>query len=45
MPKSIQKAWKTNLIEENEEAIKPDEDGTLGLTIKPYEIVTVKVSV
>jgi alpha-mannosidase len=45
MPKSIREAWKTNLIEENEEAIKPDEDGTLGLTIKPYEIVTVKVSV
>ncbi len=45
MPKSIREAWKTNLIEENEEAIEPDGDGNLGLTIKPYEIVTVKVSV
>ena len=45
MPKTIQKAWKTSLIEENVETIKPDVDGTLRLTIKPYEIVTIKVAV
>ena len=45
MPKTIQKAWKTSLIEENEETIKPDVDGTLRLAVKPYEIVTIKVAV
>ena len=29
MPKNIREAWRTNLIEENEEAIKPGEDGGL----------------
>jgi alpha-mannosidase len=45
LPKSIREAWKTNLIEENEEALKPREDGGLELAIKPWEIVTIKVAV
>jgi alpha-mannosidase len=45
LSKSIREAWKTNLIEENEEAIKPREDGGLELAIKPWEIVTIKVAV
>lgn len=45
MPKNIKEAWRTNLIEENEETIKPGEDGSLMLPIKPYEIVTIKVAV
>ncbi len=45
LAKSIREAWKTNLIEENEEAIKPRNDGSLELTIKPWEIVTIKVAV
>ena len=45
LPKSIREAWKTNLIEENEEALKPREDGGLELAIKPWEIVTMKVAV
>jgi alpha-mannosidase len=45
LTKSIREAWRTNLIEENEEAIKPVDDGTLKLAIHPWEIVTIKVSV
>jgi alpha-mannosidase len=45
LSKSIRAAWRTNLIEENEEAIKPLDDGTLKLAIRPWEIVTIKVSV
>jgi alpha-mannosidase len=45
MPKNIKEAWRTNLIEENEETIKPGEDGSLMFAIKPYEIVTIKVAV
>jgi alpha-mannosidase len=45
MPKNIREAWRTNLIEENEETIKPGEDGSVTLFVKPYEIVTIKVAV
>jgi alpha-mannosidase len=45
LSKSIREAWRTNLIEENEEAIKPVDDGTVKLAIRPWEIVTIKVSV
>ena len=45
MPKSIRQAWKTNLIEENEEALQPLENGTLEISVGPWEIVTIKVAV
>ena len=45
LSKSIREAWRTNLIEENEEAIKPLDSGTLKLAIRPWEIVTIKVAV
>jgi alpha-mannosidase len=45
MPKSIRQAWKTNLIEENEEALQPLENGTLEFSVGPWEIVTIKVAV
>ena len=45
LSKAIRTAWKTYLIEENAEAVKPREDGGLELAIKPWEIVTIKVAV
>jgi alpha-mannosidase len=45
LAKRIREAWRTNLIEENEEAIVPGSDGGLELTIRPWEIVTIKVAV
>lgn len=45
MPKSIRQAWKTSLIEENEEALQPLDNGTLEFAVGPWEIVTIKVSV
>jgi alpha-mannosidase len=44
MPKSIRQAWKTSLIEENEEVLKPLENGTLEFAVGPWEIVTIKVA-
>ena len=44
MPKSIRQAWKTSLIEENEEDLKPLENGTLEFAVGPWEIVTIKVA-
>jgi alpha-mannosidase len=45
LSKSIREAWRTNLIEENEGTIKPRDDGSLEMAIKPWEIVTIKVAV
>lgn len=45
LPKRIREAWRTNLIEENEEAIVPGDDGGLELIIRPWEIVPIKVAV
>ena len=45
LSKSIREAWRTNLIEENEEAIRPLGDGSLEMAIGPWEIVTIKVAV
>jgi alpha-mannosidase len=44
LSRSVREAWRTNLIEENEEAIRPLSDGSLEMTIRPWEIVTIKVS-
>ncbi len=45
LSKGIREAWRTNLIEENEEAIRPLENGTLKVAIRAWEIVTIKVAV
>jgi alpha-mannosidase len=39
----IRHAWKTSLIEEQQEAITPRDDGTLELAVGPWEIVTLKM--
>ena len=35
-------AWRTNLLEENQEALMPDEN-TLSFSVRPYEIVTLRL--
>jgi alpha-mannosidase len=45
MSKNIREAWRTNLMEENEESLQAGDDGGMRLPIKPYEIVTIKVAV
>jgi alpha-mannosidase len=45
LSRNIREAWRTNLIEENEEALRPLKDGTLEMTIRPWEVVTIKVAV
>jgi alpha-mannosidase len=41
----IKQAWKTNLIEDEEQALTPSGDGSLQLLVKPWEIVTLKLAV
>jgi Glycosyl hydrolases family 38 C-terminal beta sandwich domain len=41
----IKQAWKTNLIEDEEEALTPSGDGSIQLQVKPWEIVTLKLRV
>lgn len=41
----IRKAWRASLIEYDEEPIKPTPEGSLEFTVKPWEIVTIKVEV
>ena len=41
----IKQAWKTNLIEEEDQPISVSADGTAELDVKPWEIVTVKLLV
>jgi alpha-mannosidase len=38
----IASAWRTNLLEENQEALAPD-GNTLTLSVRPYEIVTLRL--
>lgn len=45
MSSKIRNAWRTNLIEENEETLTPLDDGVLELAVGPWEIVTLKVAV
>jgi alpha-mannosidase len=49
MSKNIREAWRTNLLEENEEplhlTLQASDDGGMRLPIRPYEIVTIKVAV
>ena len=41
----IKQAWKTNLIEDEEQPLTPSGDGSLPLLVKPWEIVTLKLRV
>jgi alpha-mannosidase len=41
----VQKAWLTNLIEEEPKPIAIDRQGVLELDIKPWEIVTLRLAV
>ncbi|MGH9397514.1 MAG: glycosyl hydrolase-related protein [Terriglobia bacterium] len=43
LPKPIRQAWKASLIEEDEGPLHPSADGSLQFTVRPWEIVTVKV--
>jgi alpha-mannosidase len=43
--KAIKKAWKTNLIEEEPEALPVKSDGSLELKVAAWEIVTIKLAV
>jgi alpha-mannosidase len=45
LPRAIRSAWRTNLIEENQGSITPNDDGSLSLKIQPWEIVTLKLAV
>jgi alpha-mannosidase len=41
----IKQAWKTNLIEDEEQALTPSGDGSIQILVKPWEIVTLKLRV
>jgi alpha-mannosidase len=41
----IKQAWKTNLIEEESEAVPVTARGTVELEVKPWEIVTLKLAI
>jgi alpha-mannosidase len=44
LARSIRQAWKTNLIEEDPQPLPVSSDGALELTVKPWEIVTLKMA-
>jgi alpha-mannosidase len=39
----IKQAWKTNLIEDEEQPLTPSGDGSIQFLVRPWEIVTLKV--
>jgi alpha-mannosidase len=41
----IKQAWKTNLIEDEEQPLPPSGDGSIRFPVKPWEIVTLKLVV
>jgi alpha-mannosidase len=41
----IKQAWKTNLIEDEEQPLPPSGDGSIQFLVKPWEIVTLKIVV
>jgi alpha-mannosidase len=41
----IKQAWKTNLIEDEEQRLTPSGDGSIQFLVKPWEIVTLKLVV
>ena len=44
LPRAIRSAWRTSLIEENQESLTPNDDGSLSLKIRPWEITTLKLA-
>jgi alpha-mannosidase len=42
--KPISRAWRASLIEYDEEPLRPAADGSLQFSVKPWEIVTVKLA-
>ncbi|HUZ47662.1 MAG TPA: glycosyl hydrolase-related protein [Terriglobia bacterium] len=45
LAKPIRKAWRASLIEYDEGPIDPTPEGSLEFTVKPWEIVTIKLAV
>jgi alpha-mannosidase len=45
LSKPVSQAWRTSLIEDQQEPLRPAADGSLALSVKPWEIVTLKVAV
>ena len=45
LSKPVKQAWKASLIEDDLEPLWPLDDGSLQLVVKPWEIITLKVSV
>ena len=45
LSRPIRNAWKTSLIEENQAPLTPNDDGSLSLKIRSWEIATLKVEV
>ena len=43
--KHYKREWKTNLIEDEEQSLAPSGDGSIQLSVKPWEIVTLKLRV
>ena len=41
----IKQAWRTNLIEDEEQPLTPNGDGSIQFLVKPWEIVTLKMVV
>ena len=41
--KPVRQAYRTNLIEDNEESLPVGADGSLSFPVRPWEIVTLKV--
>jgi alpha-mannosidase len=41
----VTRAWRASLIEDNEAPLQPSPDGSLEFSVKPWEIVTLKVAV
>jgi alpha-mannosidase len=41
----IKQAWKTNLIEDEEQPLTPSGEGSIQFLVKPWEIVTLKMVV
>jgi alpha-mannosidase len=42
--RAVESVWSTNLLEENESAISVDHDDSIQLNLRPYQIVTLRVT-
>ena len=45
LPRAIRSASRASLIEENQESLTPNGDGSLSLKVKPWEIATLKLEI